>query len=316
MNIDVRPLRAEEIDEADRIFRLAFGTFLGLPDPVGMFPDTQLVRTRFQTDPGAFHAASVDGALAGSNFATHWGSFGFFGPLTVRPDLWDRRIGSRLMEPIMEAFGAWRCRHTGLFTFAQSAKHHGLYQKFGFWPRFLTPVLEKPAASAEAPPARWTSYVATRPDERAPILAEMRAITDAIYPGLDVTTAEVEPLARHDWGDVVMVDDGNRLTGFAVCHCGTGTEAASGMCYVKFGAVRPGPRAHEHFRTLLAGCEDLARRRHLRAVSAGVNMGRSTAYRTMLDAGYRAGRLVGVAMQQGNEEGYNRPEVMVIDDWR
>lgn len=53
--MDVRPLRANELDEADRIFRLAFGTFLGLPDPVRMFSDTQLMRTRFATDPDSFY---------------------------------------------------------------------------------------------------------------------------------------------------------------------------------------------------------------------------------------------------------------------
>jgi hypothetical protein len=33
----------------------------------------------------------------GSNFATCWGSVGFFGPLTTRPDLWESGIGQRLV---------------------------------------------------------------------------------------------------------------------------------------------------------------------------------------------------------------------------
>ena len=33
MEIDVRPLRETDLEQADRIFRLAFGTFIGLPDP-------------------------------------------------------------------------------------------------------------------------------------------------------------------------------------------------------------------------------------------------------------------------------------------
>jgi hypothetical protein len=51
-----------------------------------------------------------------SNFATRWGSVGFFGPLTVRPDLWDRGVAKRLIEATMELFAKWASlwfRHRG-----------------------------------------------------------------------------------------------------------------------------------------------------------------------------------------------------------
>ena len=32
--VAIRPLRETELDAADRIFREAFGTFVGLPDPL------------------------------------------------------------------------------------------------------------------------------------------------------------------------------------------------------------------------------------------------------------------------------------------
>lgn len=41
MNITIRPLEESDLPEADRIFRIAFGTFLGLPDPVA-YPDLDL----------------------------------------------------------------------------------------------------------------------------------------------------------------------------------------------------------------------------------------------------------------------------------
>jgi len=44
----------------------------------------------------------------------------------------------------MDLFEAWGTSHAGLFTFGQSAKHVGLYQKYGFWPRFLTAVVSSP----------------------------------------------------------------------------------------------------------------------------------------------------------------------------
>jgi hypothetical protein len=48
----------------------------------------------------------------GSNFVTRWGSFGFFGPLSVEPRLWDQGVAQRLLDPTIELFQKWGCRHT------------------------------------------------------------------------------------------------------------------------------------------------------------------------------------------------------------
>ncbi|MGB9274276.1 MAG: GNAT family N-acetyltransferase, partial [Terrimicrobiaceae bacterium] len=119
-DVSVRPLREGDLATADHVMRLAFGTFLGLPDPASFLGDAGFVRTRWRANPDAAFAAEIDNEIVGSNFAANWGSVGFFGPLTIRPDLWDRGVGRRLMEPIMECFDKWRTRHAGLFTFAQS----------------------------------------------------------------------------------------------------------------------------------------------------------------------------------------------------
>ena len=95
MNILVRPLRAPDLPSADRIFRLAFGTFNGLPDPLQHGGDSDKIRTRWLADPGAAFGAEVDGVLVGSNFVTHWGSVGYFGPLTVSKE----SIGSFFPHP-------------------------------------------------------------------------------------------------------------------------------------------------------------------------------------------------------------------------
>src|SRR5579863_4322934 len=142
--ITIRTLREEDLAAADRIVRLAFGTFLGLPDPMKFMGDASYVRTRWLADPGAVFGAEVKGELVGTNFASRWGSVGFLGPLTIRPDMWNRGIAQLLLRPTMDLFEKWRIRHAGLFTFAQSTKHVKLYQKFGFWPRFLTSIMEMP----------------------------------------------------------------------------------------------------------------------------------------------------------------------------
>jgi hypothetical protein len=312
-HISVRPLRQNDLSAADHIMRVAFGTFLSLPEPASFMGDASYVQTRWKAKPDAAFAAEINNELVGSNFATNWGSFGFFGPLTIRPDLWDRGVGKRLMQPVMECFDKWQTKHAGLFTFAHSQKHIGLYQKFGFGPRFLTAVMSKPI-ELTGRASVWTKFSNAPTGDRAAIMDACRELTDTIYEGLDVGH-EIRSVADQELGDTVLLWDEGKLAGFAVCHIGAGTEAGSGVCYIKFGAVRPGTDAAHNFDDLLDACEELASSQELARVIAGVNTARHEAYRQMLARGFRA-ELLGVAMQKPNEPGYNRPGVYVIDDWR
>ena len=51
------------------------------------------------------------------------------------------------MDNTMEIMGSWGLTHTGLFTFSHSPKHLGLYQLYGFQPRFL----KSPVTSTSLP---------------------------------------------------------------------------------------------------------------------------------------------------------------------
>src|SRR5262245_42285939 len=116
----VRPFREADLSEAKRIFQLAFGTFLGLPDPMQFCADRDYVTTRWRTSPAGAFAAEDAGQLVGSSFLTHWGSIAVFGPLRIRPDYWDRGIAKNLLAATVELFPAWGTKDAGLFTFAHS----------------------------------------------------------------------------------------------------------------------------------------------------------------------------------------------------
>lgn len=313
MHVIIRPLTEQDLSAAGRIVSLAFGTFLGVPEPEKFRADADYAHTRWRADPLAAFGAEMDGILVGSNFATRWGSVGFFGPLTVRPDLWDRGLGKRLMEPIMALFETWGVAHAGLFTFAHSPKHVGLYQHYGFWPRALTAIMSKPVQPHE-PSSTWTTYAEVPEGARADCVEACGAVTAALYDGLDVAR-EIRATHAQSLGDTVLLSEAGTLVGFGVCHCGPGTEAGSGKCYVKFGAVPTGRRAGERFERLLDACEALAGARGLSRLEAGVSMARHEAYRTMLARGFRTD-IQGVAMHRPNEPGYHRPGVYLIDDWR
>jgi GNAT superfamily N-acetyltransferase len=109
----IRPLTAQELSAAGRSIRLAFGTFLGAPEPEQFWADLDYAHTCWRADPTAAFGPELDGELVGSNFATRWGSEGLFGPVSVRPDLWGQDIGQRLMEPVMACFRTWGVQHGG-----------------------------------------------------------------------------------------------------------------------------------------------------------------------------------------------------------
>jgi GNAT superfamily N-acetyltransferase len=309
-SVSVRPLSEADLDRADEIVRAAFGTFLGIPDPFGT---ADYVRTRFTANPHSAFAATVDGELVGSNFAANWGSVGFFGPLTVRPDLWDQGIGKRLMEPIMGCFEAWGNSHLGLFTFSHSPKHLELYRRYGFWPRFLTAVMRKQVTANGSGPIGMTFAQLSSADQ-ASYLGACRSLSEAVYEGLDLER-EIVSVHAQGLGDTVLLQGESGLDGLAVCHCGPGSEAGSDVCFVKFGAVRPGGQAGDRFERLLDACEQLAAERGLSQVEVGMNLARQDAYQRVVARGFRT-ILQGVTMHRPNEPGYSHPDAYVIDDWR
>jgi hypothetical protein len=75
MTHSIRPLQASDLAKADQIFRLAFGTFIGLPDPTQFCGDASYIEPRWKTNAIGTFAAEVDGNLIGSNLAINWGSF-------------------------------------------------------------------------------------------------------------------------------------------------------------------------------------------------------------------------------------------------
>lgn len=308
----MRPLAEGDLDVADHVMRVAFGTFRGLPDPSRTFGDAQFARTRFLAAPECAWVAAIDGEVVGSVFAARWGTFAFFGPLSVHPDYWDLGVGSRLMEPVIEAFDSWELRQAGLFTFPNSAKHVGLYQKHGFWPGFLIAVTIKEVTRA---PGACATFSQVPAEEHRDTLDAIRGLTDAVFSGLDLER-EIVSVEAQRLGDTLLLCDGGMLTGVAVCHCGSGSEAGGGTCYVKFGAVRPGAEAGDRFERLLDACEAFAAASGLGRLVAGVNTGRLDAYRRMLRRGYRA-ELLGLSMRRWPESlGFDGPGHYVIDDLR
>jgi GNAT superfamily N-acetyltransferase len=310
---EVRPLKEGDLVNADRIFRVAFGTFLGAPEPDKFFGDCDYVNTRWRTNPNSAFGAWRGGQFLGSNFATNWGSVGYFGPLTVDPTYWEQKVAQRLLEPVIDLFDAWGTKLAGLFTFSHSPKHVSLYQKFGFMPRHLTMLMSKPVL-AGTPSTEFERLSTATVGERESIIAACNELTSRVFEGLSVET-ELRSVLSQSLGDAVLVHDSVGLAGLAVCHTGPGTEAGGGACFVKFAAVRPGSNAPANFQDLMSACHQFALAREAKTLVAGVNAAREQCYRQLLLDGYRID-MQGVAMTRESDRNYNRVDAFLIDDWR
>lgn len=304
MDVRIRPMEERDLPEADRVMRLAFGTFLNLADPMQFAGSVQFVRPRWLTSPESAFTAEAAGRLVGSNFATVWGAHGFFGPLTVHPDLWGQGVASLLMDAVMEHFEAHpSLRHVGLYTFAHSPKHLALYQRYGFWPGHLTALGQRAVDPRRVVEEASRLSQMAEPAKEATI-AVCRALAEELLEGLD-PTREIRGVLEHRLGDVVLVPGG-----FAICHLGPGTEGGH-ACYLKLGVAG----SAESFRHLLEAVDGLAAESGLGVVTAGVNTARLEAYRTWLEFGFRP-YAYGVAMHRPAGPAHNRPGIFAVDDWR
>lgn len=312
----VGPLKQSELKEADRIFRLAFGTYVGMPNPAEFMGDRDLLISRWYAPHVKVLAARDNGRLIGTNLLTRWGSFAFFGPLTILPEYWDRGIAQLLLDATVRVFDKQGLKRTALFTFAQSAKHVGLYQKFGYWPGYLTALMTK-TPDSEAPttgPAHRTVHLtALTRKEREQVIAACARLTNKIDKGLDLAN-EFRMVLKKKTGEVVLTFTRKALDGFAICLHGPGSEGGTKTCYIKFAAARGGAGAGDRFDRLLDACDAFAGSRGV-SIEAGMNLAREDAYRRMRGHGFKAfGQ--GVSMQRPHVPGHNRADVYVIDDWR
>ncbi len=312
MDLKIAPLSPSDLDQADRVFRIAFGTRNRLADPIQFDGDAARIKTRARSSHVTALGAWDDDVLVASSIGTAWGSFGWIGPLSVHPDYWNSGIGQQLLGPTIESLEQERVQHQALFTLGESPKHVALYRKFGFWPGFLILIGQKIGLNRAA--LEYSQYGKMPETDKLTTLDACRDLTSTIYAGLDLS-AEIEEVNRQSLGDTIFVGMPDRLDGFAVCHLGPGSEASSGTVHIKFGAVRSGPHAAETFNRLLSSCEDWAAARGAKRLTAGINTARREVYSAMVSRGFRAIQQ-GVAMHRPDEPAYDRQGAFVIDDWR
>ena len=281
--------------------------------PETFWTDRDFLSGRWKTDPSLAFGAWINSQLVGSSLGAAWGSLGVFGPISTHPDTWNRGTARQLIPPVLDRLKALGARHIAFFTLAESTKHIALYQKFGYWPRFLTAIMTRPIEGHETP-AVSTRYSGLVGRDQMHWLDACRTLTNEVRDGLDLT-AEIRTAHGHGHGDTILLAEGSRVEGVAHCEYGPKSPAGAGSCLIRFAAIRPDTENEMRFDQLISACTRLAADEGLKQVVACVNASRPKAYLRLLSLGFRAQRN-GVTMHSPNEDAYNHNASYILDDLR
>ena len=308
----VSALDESDLPEAARIVRLAFGTFIGVPDPENFWNDRDYVYGRHHAAHVAAFGAKLDGQLVGSNFATRWKR------RVLRPPHRASRAPGARCRP------RFACQDDGAVRFLGNPARRPVHlrpERETHRPlsevRLFRALPDRDHVGASLGATRNGGLVAFQPIERS---AAARGAAFVPRRGRDALPGPRPH--RGDRCDARATTRRHGLGGRRRRHCrlrGVShwlrSEAGADNCFVKFGAVRGGLSAERDYFRLLDACEALAAAVGTPKVLAGANMARHEAYRHLVARGYRT-EIQGVSMHKDNDPGYCRPGVYVLDDWR
>eukprot|EP01084_Bolivina_argentea_P096633 173720_1 len=321
-NVIIRAMKPNDVNAADKVLRNAFNKFLG----TDMLGDADYVYSRSQYATGCY-VAEIDYKIVGSHFTTNWGSFQFRGPMSVDPAFQTNKIAHKLIDAVYTNMSSnANVRSYGLFTFPTSTKHLYLYNKKGFKPRYLTPILSKSVECSDTISHEYeynifdsktfdTSY------NRDELISLCKNVTNDIHKGLDVSI-EINGVLDLGLGYIAIVRNkkSDFIDGFSIVHYGAGSEAGSNKSYIKFASCRNA----KGFQVLLNVIELYSRKIGMKEICGGMNMGRDQAFDVMTkQCKYKYTPLIGVALERNSDmflnseyQGYNKSNVFIIDDWR
>ena len=212
------PVRIEEIGALNQVFSDAFTERYRRDGMVG-------VRVPFLHQPiwryaiedaagGAMLWRGERGEIAAFNIAHCSGIEGWMGPLAVRPEYQGSGSGKEIVRAGIEWLRSQGAMTIGLETMPRTMDNIGFYSALGFEPGRLTLTLTLDAAAGERPPTLLGRLSSADYDDQ---LAESTALVQSLIPGYDFCR-ELRLTNDLALGDTVLLHEGDRLVGYALCH--------------------------------------------------------------------------------------------------
>lgn len=219
----IRGIEPGDHPEINRIFSEAFTDSYHRDGILGLrIPPLEprfLALEREVAGDGAF-AAESRGKVTGFVLARAHGSEGWIGPLAVDPASQGKGLGKALVRRAIEHLESRGCTAIGLETMPRTYRNLGLYLKLGFRPGHLvlTCQVEIPVQIPKVRGHRHAVLLShLHASERASIRGPLAAHWSAIAPAIDYEE-EIAATLRHEFGDVLVLCEGDRVQGFLHFH--------------------------------------------------------------------------------------------------
>ncbi len=153
------------------------------------------------------------------NIAHVSGTEGWMGPLCVRPDRQLAGLGREIVLAATQWLKECGVRTIGLETMPRTVDNIGFYSRLGFLPSHLTLTMTADTGAgrprrAVDPPETLGQLAAA---DRARRTAEIERLLAVLAPGYDFSR-EFDLTLELNLGDVVLIDRGGALAGFALVH--------------------------------------------------------------------------------------------------
>jgi GNAT superfamily N-acetyltransferase len=301
-----------DIDAVNRVFSDAFTERYRRDGMVGVrVPQLNPAIWRYAIDDardGAMLWRDEHGEVIAFNVAHRSGVEGWMGPLAVRPEWQGTGLGKAIVTEGVNWLRASGCTTIGLETMPRTMDNIGFYSSLGFLPGRLTITLTVEAAERDRP----LSLIGHIPASgRRASLEACRQLTEDVLPGCDFTR-ELELTLELGLGDVVVVNDGARLEGFALFHAASLVE---GRSRDELRVLKMVLRHGDVVDRMAEALADAARRTGTRRVAMRVQSDYGETYRRLIERGARV-RWTDLRMTVGGyEERRAAGDAVVFSNW-
>lgn len=216
----------------------------------------------------AFNVAHLSGAEA------------WMGPLAVRPDHQGHGLGKTVVSAGIELLRSSGAKVIGLETMPRTMDNIGFYSSLGMNPGFLTLTVTVDGVFSAPMTGRLRAVRlgSLVPDDFDQAVRACRELTDSILPGYDFSR-EISLTEELALGDTLMLQDGDTLAGFALCHS---VPLVEGRVREELRVLKLVARGDDHFEVLVTALSDHARRSGTRRVAVRVQGQYSGAYRRLM----------------------------------
>ncbi|HEX2451736.1 MAG TPA: GNAT family N-acetyltransferase [Gemmatimonadales bacterium] len=273
-----------DVDALNRVFAEAFTDRYSRDGLVGVrVPQLNPAIWRYAIEDagdGAMVWRDTDGQLAGFNMVHRSGIEGWMGPIAVRPDRQNEGLGSTMVQAGIDWLKAQGARTIGLETMPRTVDNIGFYSRLGFMPGHLTITLVRDVGRRTADPGELLSSAG---DRVAAELAECRALSDRLAPGIDFTR---ELALTHELriGDTSLIRRDGRLTAFALWHS---APLAAGRPKDEVRVLKLVAASLDDMEQVVDAVQHSAQRERVRRVALRCQSAFADAYLRLVERGFR-----------------------------